>query len=92
MAGPPDTPHAVMNLRTQLAKVSSATIGQFLSFDVPPKQLDGIQVGSVAWQPFDCQPAALPMQVVSHLPALVRWQAIPDQRGLLAPQLAPEVF
>ena len=92
MAGSTHTAHSCVNLGVQLIQVLSATVSQFLSFDISPQGLHRVQVRRVARQPFHDQPTPLTAQIVPHDPALVRRQAIPNQGGFLAAQFALEIF
>ena len=73
------------------AQVVSTPIGEFLSADVRPDALDGIDVGRVGRQSSYGQTSFVLLQVFCHQTATVRGQSVPDQHQLLAPELAAEL-
>jgi len=84
--------HALTDGGVCLAQALRAAIGQFLSFEVAPQALHRVEVWGVARQPFLSQPTTLASEIFLHEAALVGGQAIPDQRGLLAPPMAAQVL
>lgn len=78
------------NRVTQAAKATAEQVGRLLnriwaevrhfsSLDVVPDPFRGIEVGSVARQPFDVQPVLLVAKEFLHQAAAVRRKVIPDQ-------------
>jgi len=72
-------------------EIFGATIGHLLPFDISPNGLQGIQFRRVSGQSFHAEPLSLPAQVFRHDTALVRRQAIPNQNGFPAAQVAFEI-
>ena len=73
------------------AEIFGATVGHLLPFDVSPKGLQRIQFRRISGQSFYAEPTTLKAQVFDHEAALVRRQAIPNQNGFLAAQVAFEI-
>ena len=73
-------------------EVRRAAIGEFLALDIAPQQLDRVEVGRVAGQPFLAQPSALAREVGLHDPALVGGQAVPHQDDSPASEVASQLF
>lgn len=71
--------------------IFTTSVGHLLPFDVSPNGFQRIQLGGVAGQPFHPEPPSLTSQVFRHDDALVRRQAVPNQNGLLAAQVAFEI-
>jgi len=69
-----------------------AAVCHFLSFDVSPNGLKGIQFGRISGQSFHAEPSSLMTQVFDHDTAFVRRQAIPNQNSFLAAQVAFEIL
>jgi hypothetical protein len=76
---PTDASHAGSQGGRHVAEIVGTQVGEFPPFDVPPEELDGIEVRRIAWQSFYRQPAPLAGEVRAHLATLVRRQPIPDQ-------------
>ena len=73
-------------------KIFRAAVGHFLPFDVSPKGLKGIQFRRISGQSFHAEPTTLTVQIFDHDAALVRRQAIPNQNGFPAAQVAFEIL
>jgi hypothetical protein len=80
---------------TQSAKATAEQVGSlfisiwaevrhFPSLDVLPNSFRGIEVGSVARQPFDVQPVLLVPKEFLHEAAAMRRKVIPDQNHAMA--------
>jgi hypothetical protein len=76
---PTNAGHAGPQGGRYVAEIIGTQVGEFPPFDVPPEDLDGIEVGRIAGQSFHRQPAPLAGDVRAHLATLVRRQTIPDQ-------------
>ena len=73
-------------------EIFRAAVGHFLPFDVSPKGLKGIQFRRISGQSFHAEPTTLTVQIFDHDAALVRRQAIPNQNGFPAAQVAFEIL
>jgi|GEM_PF-2093275 len=73
-------------------EIFRAAVGHFLPFDVSPKGLKGIQFRRISGQSFHAEPTTLTVQIFDHDAALVRRQAIPNQNGFTAAQVAFEIL
>jgi hypothetical protein len=73
-------------------KIRSATVSQFLPFDVSPQRLHWVEIGRVPWQSLDDEPIVLLSEVGCHFPTLVRRQTVPYQNRLLSPQFAFQII
>lgn len=67
-------------------------VGHFLSLDVSPNGLEGIQLGRISGQSFHAEPMSLTAQIFVHEAALVRRQTVPNQSRLLAAEVAFEIL
>jgi hypothetical protein len=76
---PADASHAGPEGGGHVTEIVGAQVGEFLPFDVPPEDLNGIKVRCIARQSLHRQPAALAGEVRAHLATLVGRQTIPDQ-------------
>ena len=70
------------------AEIGGTQVGKFPSLDVAPQRFHRVEVGRVAGQGFDVQPATFACQVRLHQPALVRGEPVPDQEAGAGAQLA----
>lgn len=73
-------------------EIFRAAVGHFLPFDVSPKGLKGIQFRRISGQSFHAEPTTLTVQIFDHDAALMRRQAIPNQNGFPAAQVAFEIL
>jgi len=76
-AGLPDAYHASANHIEDLGKILRTAVGEFFSFDVGPKSLHGIQIGSIPRQPLHIETTAFALKEVRHHAALVGREAVP---------------
>ena len=76
---PADPCHAGPHGGRHFTEIVGTQVGELLPFDIPPEDLDGIEVRRIARQPFNRQPAPLAGEVRAHLATLVRRQTIPYQ-------------
>lgn len=72
-------------------EIFSATVSQFLAFNVSPESLQRVQFRRISGQSLNSEPTSLSTQVFDHEAALMRRQAIPDEHGLLSAQMAFEI-
>ena len=74
-----------------LGHVLDGPVGEFLTLDVAPKGLDGVEVGSVGWQVLDGEPAALRLEVRVHGRTAVGLEAIPEQDASAAREVPAQI-
>ena len=74
----------------EFAERLRAQVRQFVMLPVAPDVLDGVQLGGVAGEILQDDPAALRGDVVAHDPAAVGGQTVPDDEQLSA-EMALEV-
>jgi len=73
-------------------QIIGTDVGQFLSLDVSPNGLRGIQLRRISGQAFHPEPPALTAQVFGHEPALVRRQPVPYQSRFLPAEVPFEIL
>lgn len=74
-------------------QIIGTDVGQFLSLDVSPNGLRGIQLRRISGQKktFHTEPPALTAQIFGHEPALVRRQPVPYQSRFLPAEVPFEI-
>jgi hypothetical protein len=82
----PDAGHAAAEGRGEERGIP-AVIGQFAPLHVAEQRLRRIEVRGVRGQPFHGQPPALLREIVTHPPAAVRGQPVPEQDDAPAPEM-----
>ena len=71
--------HSSSKVVKDVGHVLDGPIGKFLTFDVAPEGLNGVQVRSVSRQVFGREPGALRLEVRAHGQTAVGLEAIPEQ-------------
>src|SRR6201987_454431 len=74
----------------ELSEIARAEVGQRVMLPVTPDVLYRIELGGIARQPFEHQPALLGTDEVAYQPRPMRWQAVPDHQQP-APQLTQQM-
>ncbi len=88
----PNTCHAAANCSKDFSKVLRAAVCEFSPFDVSPKSLHWVQIGSIPRQPMHAEPATLATEKVGHQPALVRREPIPYEDCLGSVEMSLEIL
>src|SRR5215467_12370169 len=81
-----DARHAAAEGRREEREIP-AVIGQLAPLHVAEQRLRRIEVRGVRGQPFHGQPSALLREIVTHPPAAVRGQPVPEQDDAPAPEM-----
>ena len=86
-----DPAEALVDDLLGLADGVEAQVGEFASLEIAPHLLDRVEVGGIAREPLDDQPPPLLPEEGLHGPTAMGRRSVPDERDLVAIQMAVEL-